>query len=96
MGFKPFTDHLFKIQFQRYLASDVGIPVVMHFRPAEATYTDIGRNLLSASYEINNIGDKLSNLTFSYFNQYIDRNVSMLPNTVSQTTLPNGIYNGQP
>ena len=91
MGFKPFTDHLFKIQFQRYLASDVGIPGGDAFPgPAEATYTDIGRNLLSASYEINNIGDKLSNLTFSYFNQYIDRNVSMLPNTVSQTTLPNG------
>lgn len=90
-GFKPFNNHLFKIQLQRYRAKDVGIPGGEAFPgPAEATYTDIGRELLSASYELKDLSDKLSSLKFGYFTQYIDRYVSMIPNTVTEITLPNG------
>lgn len=90
-GFKPFDNHVLKIHYQRYMATDVGIPGGEAFPgPSEATYTDIGRSLLSANYEITAITDKLSTLRFSYFNQYIDRNVALLPNTVTEATLPNG------
>jgi hemoglobin/transferrin/lactoferrin receptor protein len=91
IGVKPFDNHLFKMQLQRYQANDVGIPGGDAFPgPAEATYTGIGRDLLSASYEITDLSKTLSSLKFSYFYQYIDRNVSMIPNTVTETRLPNG------
>ncbi len=91
IGVKPFEDHLFKIQVQRYQANDVGIPGGDAFPgPAEATYTGIGRDLISAGYEISNLSKTLSSLKFGYFNQYIDRFVSMMPNTVTEARLPNG------
>lgn len=90
-GFMPFNNHLFKINYQRYQATDVGIPGGEAFPgPAEATYKDIGRYLLSASYEIRDLSDMLSNLKFSYFNQFIDRNVEVKPNSPTETLMPNG------
>ncbi|AHW61682.1 hemoglobin/transferrin/lactoferrin receptor protein [Draconibacterium orientale] len=90
-GIKPFANHLFNIQFQRNWSTDVGIPGGNAFPgPAKATYTDIGRQLFNASYEITNITDKLPSLKINYFNQYILRDVSMIPNTVTETTLGNG------
>jgi hemoglobin/transferrin/lactoferrin receptor protein len=83
-GVKPFTNHMFKIQYQRNWSTNVGIPGGEAFPgPAEATYTDIGRQLLSASYEINSISNKLTSLKLSYFAQYIQRDVAMIPNTVT-------------
>lgn len=91
LGIKPFDDHIFKFQIQRYQANDVGIPGGDAFPgPATATYTGIGRDLVSAGYEIKNLGNMLSSLKFGYFNQYIDRYVSLKPNTVTEATLPNG------
>jgi hemoglobin/transferrin/lactoferrin receptor protein len=91
MGFKPYNNHLFKIQYQRNWSTDVGIPGGEAFPGlAEATYSDIGRQLFNASYEITNITNKLASLKLNYFNQYILRDVVMKPNTVSETTLPNG------
>jgi hemoglobin/transferrin/lactoferrin receptor protein len=90
-GIKPFANHLLKIQYQLNRSSDVGIPGGEAFPgPAEATYSDIGRSLINASYDITNISDKLSSLQLSYFTQYILRDVSMKPNTVTEATLPNG------
>lgn len=91
IGVRPVDNHLLKIQFQRYKATNVGIPGGDAFPgPAEATYSDIGRNLIAASYEITGLTEKLSLLKFGYFNQYIDRNVSMIPNTVTESKMPNG------
>lgn len=91
LGVKPFDNHFFRIQLQRYQANDVGIPGGDAFPgPAEATYSGIGRDLLSATYEIKNLSNTLSSLKFGYFNQYIDRFVSMKPNTVTEAKLPNG------
>ncbi|MBN1925363.1 MAG: TonB-dependent receptor [Prolixibacteraceae bacterium] len=91
LGVKPLANHLFKLQYQRNWATDVGIPGGDAFPgPAEATYTDIGRHLLDASYEIINITKKLSSLKLSYFYHYILRDVSMVPNSVVETTLANG------
>jgi hemoglobin/transferrin/lactoferrin receptor protein len=91
VGIKPHGNHLLKMQYQCNWSTDVGIPGGDAFPgPAEATYTDIGRQLFNASYEITNITDKLSSLRLNYFNQYIFRDVSMIPNTVTETTLANG------
>lgn len=91
IGIKPFANHLFKVQFQRNASYDVGIPGGSAFPgPAEAKYSDIERRLLSASYEITNISNLLSSIKLSYFNQYINREVMLNPNTVTQTTLING------
>ncbi len=91
MGIKPFANHLIKVQYQRNWSTDVGIPGGDAFPgPAEATYTDIGRQLFNASYEIKNLSDKLFSLKLNYFNHYILRDVSMNPNTATETTLANG------
>jgi len=91
VGVKPFANHLFKIQYQRNWSTDVGIPGGDAFPgPAEATYTGISRDLFAASYEINDLSDKLSSIKLNYFTQNIFRDVSMVPNTVSESTLPNG------
>ena len=91
MGFKPYNNHLFKIQYQRNWSTDVGIPGGDAFPgPAEATYSDIGRQLFNASYEITNITNKLASLKLNYFNQYILRDVSMKPNIVTENPLANG------
>jgi len=90
-GVKPLANHLFKVQYQRNWSTDVGIPGGDAFPgPATATYTDIGRHLLSASYSITGITEKLSTLELKYFTQYIVRDVTLEPNTVTNTTLPNG------
>lgn len=91
MGVKPADNHLFKFQYQRNWSADVGIPGGDAFPgPAEATYTDIGRNLINASYEITDISDQFTSLQLNYFNQYILRDVSMTPHTVTEVPLPNG------
>lgn len=96
-GFKPFSNHVLKVQYQRNWSTDVGIPGGAAFPgPAKATYTDIGRQLLSASYEINDLTDKLASLKLSYFIQYIQRDVDMIPNTVTETPVAAGIQRTTP
>ncbi|MDD3892233.1 MAG: TonB-dependent receptor, partial [Bacteroidales bacterium] len=90
-GFKPFKNHTLKAQYQQYSASDVGIPGGDAFPgPATATYSDIGRRLFSASYEITDVTNTLSSLKLSYYNQFILRDVLLFPNTVSEAPTPNG------
>ncbi|HPF94029.1 MAG TPA: TonB-dependent receptor, partial [Tenuifilaceae bacterium] len=92
IGVKPASNHLFKLQLQRYWATDVGIPGGDAFPgPATATYTDIGRQLFSASYQIIDVSEKLSSLEFSYYNQYILRDVALEPNVVTETPIATGI-----
>ena len=96
-GYKPFTNHLFKVQYQNNRSTNVGIPGGDAFPgPADATYTNISRQLLSASYEISDVTGKLSSLKLSYFTQYIQRDVAMIPNTVTVTPLPAGIQRVTP
>ena len=91
LGLKPFANHTFKFQFQRNWATDVGIPGGDAFPgPATATYSDIGRQLFAASYEIENISERLSNIKVNLFNQYILRDVAMVPNSVNEITIPTG------
>lgn len=91
IGIKPRENHLFSIQFQRNWSTNVGIPGGTAFPgPATATYTNIGRQLLAGSYEIRDINSKLKSLKLSYFLQYIQRDVAMIPNTVTVTPTPTG------
>lgn len=91
VGVKPFANHLLKVQYQRNRSTNVGIPGGDAFPlTAEATYTNISRDLFAASYEITKISQVFTSLKMSYFNQYIDRDVSLIPNSVVTATLPNG------
>ena len=91
LGVKPFANHLLKVQYQRNYSYDVGIPGGSAFPgPATATYKNIGRTLLDASYEISKLTEKFAALKISYFHQYIVKDVEMRPNTVTNTTLANG------
>ena len=90
-GIKPLANHQFNFQYQRNWSTDVGIPGGDAFPgPAEATYTDIGRQLLSAAYEIKNPGKTLESIKLSYFLQYIQRDVALIPNTVTLNETPTG------
>lgn len=91
IGIKPLANHVFRLQYQRNWSTDVGIPGGTAFPgPAQATYTDIGRQLLAADYEVKDLGEKLASLKLSYFMQYIQRDVAMIPNTVTLTPTPTG------
>lgn len=96
-GFKPFANHLFTLQYQNNWATDVGIPGGATFPgPAVASYTNISRHLSSATYEITPLQGRLTSLKMNYFTQYIQRDVSMIPNTVTETKLPTGVQRVTP
>ncbi|MDD2595017.1 MAG: TonB-dependent receptor [Bacteroidales bacterium] len=90
-GFKPLANHLFKLNFQNNRSYNVGIPGGSSFPgPADATYKQIGRMLVDASYEIKNLTDKFTSLKISYFYQDNNRDVEVHPNTVTRKVMPNG------
>ncbi len=90
-GLKPFENHVFRVQYQNNWSTDVGIPGGSAFPgPATATYTEISRHLFSTSYEITAISRLLSSVKANYFTQYIQRDVEMIPNTVTETKIPAG------
>ncbi len=96
-GFKPLPNHVVRIQYQNNWSTDVGIPGGEAFPgPATATYTGINRHLFSVGYEIIKVMPKLSSLKINYFTQYIQRDVSMIPNTVTETKIPAGIQRVTP
>lgn len=91
VGFKPFPNHLLKVQYQRNQSYNVGIPGGSSFPgPADATYKQIGRSLIDASYEITHLTRTFTSLKFNYFYQDNNRDVVVHPNTVTTTHLPNG------
>jgi len=89
-GWTPWNNHVVKVQYQNNWSEDVGIPGGSAFPgPATASYKDISRHLFSATYEITPLTGKLSSLKANYFTQYIQRDVEMIPHTVTETALPN-------
>lgn len=89
-GWRPAKNHIFKIQYQNNWSENVGIPGGSAFPgPATATYTDISRHLWSAGYTFTPVSGRLSSLKANYFTQFIQRDVEMIPNTVTETVLPN-------
>ncbi len=97
-GLRPLENHRLRLQYQNNRGIDVGIPGGEAFPgPATATYTNISRHLLSGSYEISGLTESLASLKLSYFTQYIERDVEMIPNTPpTETKVPAGVQRVTP
>ncbi|HEX2869346.1 MAG TPA: TonB-dependent receptor [Ignavibacteriales bacterium] len=82
LGVKPFDDNELKVNFQRFYASNVGIPGGGSLFPSSAVvrYPTEERNLLSAEYDIKNISETFIKFSAKYFYQFIFRNVENIPN----------------
>lgn len=70
--------------FQQYQANDVGIPGGSPFpAQARATYTDASRRMFSAEYAYYDITPVFTKLSAKYYNQYINREVELIPNPLA-------------
>ena len=81
LGLKPFKNHEVLLSCQDYMAKDVGIPGGAPFgSSAIARYPEVKRRLISGKYIINEISALISEMSLRYYNQFIIRDVEMLPN----------------
>jgi len=79
----PFQNHLLKLNYQLFKATDVGIPGSSIFpNSADVRYPEEKRELISAGYEIQNISSILYKLSFKYSHQLIERDVENIPYTI--------------
>ncbi len=88
---KPFENQEIKFNYQRFKATDVGIPgaAPLFTNNAKVTYPEELRRLISVEYKINNLSNSLVKLSAKYFHQFISRDVENIPGTIPVT-------NGQP
>jgi len=83
-GYKFSEQHEIKINYQNYLAEDVGIPGNSLFTPnAEVKYLSAERNLASIEYDFKNPFKYFVKLHTKIFYQEIDRVVENKPNVVT-------------
>ena len=81
LGFRPFVNHELKVNYQRFSATDVGIPGGDPFPAnAKATYPSELREMYSAEYQVQNLLPSLMNFSAKYFHQLIERRVELIPN----------------
>lgn len=92
LGIKPLADNELKISYQRFYASNVGIPGGGSLFPSAAIvrYPTEERKLLSAEYSLKNISRNFLKLSAKYYYQFILRDVENIPNTVTKTPAQNG------
>ena len=90
----PFNNHIIKIDYQKYQASDVGIPGGYPLFPdnADVKYSSIERDHFSAKYEIKNISTVLNRVSLKYYNQNIYRNVESIPYLVQHPSPLQNVY----
>ena len=83
-GFIPFKNQEFKLQYQRYYASNVGIPGGGTLFPpiADVRYPKEERDLISGEYIIKNLINNLPKISLKYFYQSILRDVEVFPHQV--------------
>jgi len=80
---KPAANNSFKIDYQLFKAEDVGIPGASLFPgSADVRYPFEKRELISASYQIQNISNTFQKLQFKYAYQQIERDVENIPHTI--------------
>ncbi len=81
LNIRPSKNHEMSLNFQQFLASDVGIPGGFPIFPpgAEVRYVNADRELYSFSYKINNLSYRISALSFKIFQQNIHRKVENIP-----------------
>ncbi len=84
INIQPFSNHLFKFNYQLFKAEDVGIPGAVPLFPdnADVRYPNEKRELISAGYEIQNISSVFSKIHVRYSHQFILRDVENIPNIV--------------
>lgn len=81
VGVRPFVNHELKVDYQRFSATDVGIPGGDPFPAiAKATYPTELREMYSAKYEVKNLLPSLMKISAKYFHQLIERRVELIPN----------------
>ncbi|MGE5352293.1 MAG: TonB-dependent receptor [Acidobacteriota bacterium] len=92
LGIKPLSDNELKLSYQKFYASNVGIPGGGSLFPSAAIvrYPTEERKLLSAEYSVKNISHSFIKLSAKYFYQFILRDVENIPNTVTKTPAQNG------
>jgi hemoglobin/transferrin/lactoferrin receptor protein len=91
LGIKLSDKREFKINYQEFIARNVGISGGRAFSDsATATYPIEKRQMGSVNYTLHDVSDYLEKLTFRYYIQYILRDVDLKP-FPSQNTLINPI-----
>jgi hemoglobin/transferrin/lactoferrin receptor protein len=80
----PAEGHLAEVNFQRFKATNVGIPGGLGVFPvnAEVRYPFELREMISAGYRVNDISDAVRNISLKYSYQNIVREVENIPNQV--------------
>ncbi|MGE5621097.1 MAG: TonB-dependent receptor [archaeon] len=92
LGIQPLRDNELKFSYQRFYASNVGIPGGNSLFPTNAVvrYPNEERRLFSAEYNLKNISRSLLKFSAKYYYQFIWRDVENIPNQVTKTPAQNG------
>lgn len=92
LGFRPLQNHEFRLSYQRYRGTDIGIPGAGTLFPTTAvvTYPKENRDMVSGEYKIKDIAEPLKEFSIKYYYQSILRDVDNVPNTVSQVKTSTG------
>jgi len=91
LNIKPLENHEISINYQKFNASDIGIPGGKPLFPdgAKVTYLEANRDLYSIKYEIIKLLPKLTKLSMKLYKQDIFRDVENLPYIVQiKPTIP--------
>ncbi|MCE1164419.1 MAG: TonB-dependent receptor [Bacteroidetes bacterium] len=92
LGFKPFKNQEFRLSYQRYRGTDIGIPGAGSLFPTNAvvTYPKENRDMVSGEYKIKDIAEPLKEFSVKYYYQSILRDVDNVPNQVSLVKTSSG------
>ncbi len=92
LGLRPVKNHEFRLSYQRYRATDVGLPGGGTLFPTSAVvkYPKEDRDMISGEYRMKNLLKPLKQLSVKYFYQSILRDVENIPNQISTVKTPTG------
>ncbi len=92
LGFRPVKNQEFRLSYQRYRGTDIGIPGAGTLFPTAAvvTYPKENRDMVSGEYRIKDIAEPLKEFSVKYYYQSILRDVDNVPNTISQVKTASG------
>jgi hemoglobin/transferrin/lactoferrin receptor protein len=93
LGWRPFVKQEISINYQRYKASDVGLPGGYPIFPtkADVRYPKESRELKSVTYTINDISSHFLKVSITGFQQNILRDVENIPHQVTLQPASSGL-----
>ncbi len=93
LGLRPVKNNEFRLSYQRYRATDVGLPGGGSLFPVSAIvkYPKEDRDMISGEYRIKNFIKPLKELSVKYFYQSILRDVENIPNQIAIIKTPTGL-----